>query len=156
MDDKFIDVDTGEVSVSSKPVVLRVMAIGSCVVVAVYNRHKKIGGLAHIMLPGKSQGREGEHKTKYAEDAIDILLDTSKKVGVRAEDLEVNLVGGADILGEGSISKEVVDSVLGYLKKLDIEPKNKRIGGTKRRSVSLDVESGRIFYTEGDSTMKEL
>lgn len=156
MEDKFIDVDTGKLIVSSKPVILRVMAIGSCVVMLVYNRFKKIGGMAHIMLPGKSPGQDSGNRTKYAEDAIDVLLDTAKKFGIKAEDLEVNLVGGANIIGEGSISEEIEGSVLDYLKKLGIEPKNKKTGGTERRSVSLDIESGKVFYTEGDSMMKEL
>ncbi len=156
MNDKFIDVDTGKVIVSSKPVILRVMAIGSCVAVVLYDQYKKIGGLAHIMLPGRSPSGNSEDRTKYAEDAIDILLDTVKKVGVRAEDLEVNLVGGANIIGERSISEEIAGSVSDYLKKLGIEPKNKKTGGTERRSVSLDIESGRIFYTEGDGITKEL
>ena len=156
MNDKFIYVGTGKVEVSSKPVILRVMAIGSCIVVAVYDRNRKIGGLAHIMLPGRSPGGNDDVRTKYAEDAIDILLDTAKKGGAGAEDLEVNVVGGANVLAEGSISGEVVGSVLDYLKKLGIEPKNKKTGGTERRSVSLDIESGKIFYSEGDSMLKEL
>jgi len=156
MNDKFIDVYTGKVSVSSKPVILRVMAIGSCVAVVVYDRNKKIGGLAHIMLPGRSSSGESEERTKYAEDAIDILLDAAKKLGAGTEDLEVNLVGGADMLGEGNISKEIASSALDYLKNLGIEPKSKKTGGAKRRSVSLDIESGRIFYTEGDSATEEL
>lgn len=156
MNDKFIDVYTGEVIVSSKPVILRVMAIGSCVVVIAYDRYKKIGGLAHIMLSGRSSSRTSEERPKYAEDAIDVLLDTAKKLGAGKEDLEINLVGGANVLGEGSISKEVLGSALDYLKKLGIEPKKKRIGGTQRRSVSLDIESGRIFYTEADSATEEL
>ena len=156
MDDKFIDVFTGRVSVSIKPVILRAMAIGSCIAVVAYDRHKKIGGLAHIMLPGRSPSEDSEDRTKYAEDAIDILLDTTKKLGAGKEDLEINLVGGADVIGEGSISGEVVGSVLDYLKKLGIEPKNKKTDGAKRRSVSLDIESGKIFYSEGDSMTKEL
>ncbi len=156
MDNKFIDVYTGEVSVSSEPVVLRAMAIGSCVVVAAYDRNKKIGGLAHIMLPGKSPRQDSDDRTKYAENAIDFLLDSIKRIGVKAEDLEVNLVGGANVLGKGSISEEVAGSISGYLEKLGIEPKKKKIGGTERRSVSLDIESGKVFYTEGDSITKEL
>lgn len=153
---KFIDVDTGQVEVSSKPVILRVMAIGSCVVVTVYERYKKIGGLAHIMLPGRSPGQDNRDKAKYAENAIDIMLDTANRLGASLEDLEVNLVGGANILREGNISEEIADSVLGYLKELNIKSKNEIIGGTQRRSVSLDIESGKIFYTEGDSMKKEL
>ena len=156
MNGKFIDVDTGKVEVSSKPVILRVMAIGSCIVVAAYDRYKKIGGLAHIMLPGRSPGGNDDARTKYAEDAIDVLLDTAEGLCAEKKDLEVNLVGGANVLGEGSISEEVAASVLDYLKRLGIEPKKKKTGGTERRTVSLDVESGKIFYSEGNGMLKEL
>ena len=108
------------------------------------------------MLPGRSPRQDNGNITKYAEDAIDILLDTVKKLGVRIEDWEVNLVGGANVLGEGSISQELTGSVLGYLKKSGIEPKNKKMGGSERRSVSLDIESGKILYSEGDSGLEEL
>ena len=156
MNDKFVDVDTGEVNVSSKPVILRSMAIGSCVAVVIYDRYRKIGGLAHVMLPSRSPRSDSEDRTKYAEDAIDILFDDAKKLGAGKEDLEVNLIGGANMLGKGSIPGEIVGSVLGYLEKSGIEPKNKKTGGTRRRSVSLNIESGRIFYTEGDDAAKEL
>lgn len=156
MDDKFIDVYTGKVIVSSKPVILRAMALGSCVAVMVYDRYRKIGGLAHIMLPGRSPKQDVEDRTKYAENAIDFLLDSIKRIGAKAEDLEVNLVGGANVLGEGSISKEVANSISGYLKKLGIEPKNEKTGGTERRSASLYIESGKVFYTEGDEMPKGL
>lgn len=156
MDDRFIDVYTGKVCVSSKAVILRAIAIGSCIAVVAYDRHRKIGGIAHIMLPGRSPRGNDEDRTKYAEDAIDILLDAAKKHDTGKEDLEINIAGAADMLGEGRISKEIAGSVLGYLKKLGIEPTGKRIGGTQRRSVSLDIESGKIFYSEGDSMMEEL
>ena len=74
MDDKFIDVGTGEVAVSSQAVVLRVMAIGSCVVVIAYDRDRKIGGMAHIMLPGRALRKGSVDRAKYTEDAIDIFL----------------------------------------------------------------------------------
>lgn len=152
---EYIDVDTGEVGVSSNPVVLRAMAIGSCVVVIAFDRGKKIGGLAHIMLPGRSPERESKDKTKYTEDAVDELLEKLKNLGAKIEDLEISLVGGADLLRESNISEQVVDSVLNYLKKLRIAIKQESLKGTQRRSVSLDMISGKILYTEGDSTKKE-
>lgn len=153
---QYIDVDTGKVKVSSKPVVLRAMAIGSCVVVIAFDRGKKIGGLAHIMLPGRSAKRESKDKTKYIEDAIDKLLEKLKNLGAKIEDLEISLVGGADLLGEGNISELIVDSALNYLEKLRIVVQRKSLGGTQRRSVSLDISSGKILYTDGDSQRKEL
>ena len=155
-DEKFIDVDTGEVKVLPGPAILRVMAIGSCVVVAICDRNRKVGGLAHIMLPGKSPKGNGKDKTKYAQDAIDALLSAAKKLGAETNNLEVNLVGGANILGEGDIPDKVTESVLDYLKELSIKPKSKEIGGKERRSIFLNIDSDKIFYSKGDSAVMEL
>jgi len=149
-----IDVDTGEIRVSSDHTILRSIAIGSCVAVVVYDRARKLGGLAHTMLPGRSPNAES--KTKYAEDAIDILFDIIGKLGAKTSDLEVSVVGGANVLQEGDIPDQITDSVLGYLEGLNVRLKAKRVGGTERRSVFLDTTSGRVFFSEGDGAAKEL
>ncbi len=153
---EIINVDTGEVEVTSRPAILCALALGSCVAVIAYNRQKKIGGLAHIMLPGRSTKWKSDDKMKYSEDAIDALLDAVKKRGSQIEDLELDIIGGANVLGEGDLPDKVVESILNYLKKLGIKPKSAIVGGTEQRSASLDIVSGRIFYTEGDSAAKEL
>ncbi len=146
-----IDVDTGEIRVSSEPVMIRAVALGSCVAVIIYDRSKKIGGMAHIMLPGRSPIGDIESKTKYAEDALDILFNTVKKLNSKISDLEISIVGGANVLQEGDIPDKVIKSVLDYLKKLNIEWNGERVGGTERRSVFLDTTTGKVYYTEGDS-----
>ncbi len=149
-----IDVDTGEIKTSSAPVVLRSIAIGSCIAVVVYDPVLKMGGIAHTMLPGRSPN--AENKTKYSKDAIDILLDTIGKLGAKISDLEVNVVGGANVLQEGDIPDRVTESVLGHLESLGLQLKARRLGGIQRRSVFLDTISGRVFYTEGDGAAREL
>jgi len=151
-----IDVDTGEVAVASGSGSLRVLALGSCVAVIAYDRAGKRGGLAHVMLPGRSPKRKDENRTRYAEDAIDVLFEKMKGLGVRIEDLEIILIGGANVLGEGDIPVLVVNSVFGYFKELGIEPVKVELGGTQRRSVLIDTGSGRIIYTKGDGPAEEL
>ncbi|MFH1868439.1 MAG: chemotaxis protein CheD [Candidatus Omnitrophota bacterium] len=152
---KFIHIATGEVKVSSTPFTLRVPALGSCIAVIAYDYKQRIGGLAHVMLPGKSPRTESL-KTKYAEDAIGVLFDAMRKSGAKPETTETSLLGGANMLGEGDLPEKIAESVLGYLKKLDIKPGKMRLGGSKRRSASLRIRSGKIFYTEGDSAAREL
>ena len=152
---KFIDVETGEVKVTGEPVNLRSLAIGSCVVAVAFDRNKKIGGLAHIMLPGRSPKTKEKSKTKYTEDAIDDLLKKLEDLGVTKEYLEINLIGGADVIGEGYVFYELVNSVLDYLRKLGIEIIRQRLGGTQRRSITLNIETGVMLFSEGDSEQKE-
>jgi len=152
------DVNSGEVKVSSAPAVLRALALGSCVAVMVYDKINKIGGLAHIMLPGRSLGRKKEGGLKYAEDALDFLFNSARQSGANMRNLKVDIIGGANLLGEGEegLPEKVLESILGYLRKKNVKPAHKRTGGTKRRTAVLNIESGRVFYSEGDGEIKTL
>lgn len=151
---KTIDVDTGQIRVSAAPAILQAIALGSCIALVVYERKKRIGGIAHIMLPGKSPSMK--KRTRYAEDAIEELLGRLRQLGVRVADVEISCVGGANVLQEGDIPERVLESVLDCLKKLRVELVGMRVGGIERRSAFLDTVSGDVFYTEGDSTTKRL
>lgn len=145
-----INVDTGEIKVSSEPEILQSVALGSCVAVAVYERTRKIGGLAHIMLPGKSPSRK--ENTRYAEDALDALFGSVKSLVARLDDLEISVVGGANVLRKGDIPDKVIDSVLDYLRRANLNLQGMRLGGFERRSVFLDIKTGNVFYTEGNNS----
>ncbi len=151
---KTIDVDTGEIRVTSDAIILQSIALGSCVALVLYDRMKKIGGIAHIMLPGKSL--TGENSNKFAENAIYNLLDLIEAQGAVIASLEISIVGGANVLQEGDIPDKVIDSVLGYLMKLDIKLKYMRVGGILRRSVFLHTKTGDVYYTEGNDMHKKL
>ncbi len=151
---KIIDVDTGELKVSAEPVILQSVALGSCIALTVHEQNLKIGGLAHIMLPGKSPS--SNESTKYAEDAITALIDSVEQLGAEAKNLTVGIVGGANILREGDIPEKVIQSVKDNLRKSNLNLNYQRVGGFERRSVFLETSSGRIFYTEGDNTTKVL
>ncbi len=152
--DIIMDVDTGDIQVAESPVCLQSIALGSCIALIMYESELKIGGLAHIMLPGRSTSNQ--KPTQYAEDAIESLIDTVKILGAKAEDLQISIVGGANILQEGDLPDKLIESVLGHLERLNFGVTFMRVGGILRRSVMLDTNSGQIFFTEGDDTTKVL
>ena len=49
-----IDVLTGGIAARKNTGIIRVSALGSCIAVIMHDKKNKIGGIAHIMLPGKS------------------------------------------------------------------------------------------------------
>lgn len=155
-EDKIIDVDTGETKVGKGNITLRSSTIGSCVVIAGYSLKKKVGALAHVMVPGESP--DSSKNTKYAVDAIDKMISLMARQGIKGENIEACLVGGANVLKEkdDTICKNNIDSVSNYLKKRNIKIKAKVLGGTERRSITFDISKGDIRYTEGDSTEKLL
>jgi len=146
-----LDVNTGEVKVASKPSILKSTAIGSCIVIAAYDAKGRAGALAHIMLPGKAPGEE-PRKTKYAEDAIDRMIAGMSRLGATSGDIEACLIGAGNVLERENetICDENIRSVTGLLEKKHIPIRAALLGGTTRKAVSLDVETGAVFCSEGD------
>lgn len=153
MDKQIIYAMTGEVEAGDKDTILKSGAIGSCIVITAYDKHNLFGAMAHIMLPGKAPENKNTQKTKYTKDAIDELINLLKLNGA-TENIEVCLAGGANVLKrkDDNIAQNIIDSVLENLKNMNIEILAKSLGGTTRRSVSLDVETGCVYITVGDGT----
>ena len=154
---KIIDVNTGQVKAAVGKGILRSVGIGSCVVVAAYNLRGKTGGMAHIMLPGIAPQQSLE-KTKYAFDGIEQLLNQMFETGASTDEIEVCLVGAGNVLQKenDTICDSNIESVASILKEKNIPVTVSAIGGTKRKSVFLDVGNGILSYTEGDEKEKTL
>ena len=156
---KIIDVQIGEVEAGGAGVILQSKAIGSCIAIVAYDAAKGIGAMAHIMLPGSAPAdKEPCEKTKYAADAIDAMVGRMSRLGSKNDDIEVAIVGGGNILNrkDDTICRENVKSVLELLAVKQLKIGAKALGGTSRRSVSLDVDSGIVFYAEGDGSEMQL
>src|ERR1700736_5167424 len=90
-----INIGMGEGVVASGPQVVSSPGIGSCVVVTLYDGKRRVGGLAHVMLPDSAgvRGRPGSYQC--ADTAIAALLEDLHSQGALPEDLEAKMVGGA-------------------------------------------------------------
>lgn len=155
---KIIDVHTGGVKAAKEGTILKSTAIGSCVVIAAYEASKKAGALAHVMLPGVSPEKKASQGTRYAADAIKEMLTIMTRMGTDKENIEVCLVGAGNVLKreDDTICQAIIDSVVELLIEKSITICAKAVGGTKRKSVSLNVEKGAFYYTEGDGAGKLL
>lgn len=133
-------------------------AIGSCVVIIAYDATRKIGSLAHVMLPGRAPAKKRVAKMKYAANAIDAMVGKMAHLGSKTSDIEVVLVGGGNILKreDDTICKANLESALELLREKGVKLRAQAVGGTVRRSVSLDVERGIVSYTEGDGAEVQL
>ncbi len=155
---KVIDISAGEVKVAGAGAILRSAAIGSCIVIAAYDSSKKVGAMAHIMLPGRAPKDADSKRTRYAADAIDEMINRMTRTGANQCDLEVCLVGAGNVLEkqDDTICKDNIESTTELLGKKHIPVRAAVLGGTERKCISLDVETGSIFYKEGDSREKLL
>ncbi|WP_146066659.1 chemotaxis protein CheD, partial [Candidatus Venteria ishoeyi] len=109
---EIIYVNTGEVKLGDKSTILNSGAIGSCVVVCMYNSLIKKGAMAHIMLPGVATTGQ-EKNTRYASNAILELMELMNKNNEQSNKLETCIIGGANVLKRpnDTIGKNNIDSV---------------------------------------------
>jgi len=154
-----IDVRIGEVRAAQGQVILQSRAIGSCVAVAFCDVKKKIGALAHIMLPGRApSNKNSDEKNKYAANAINTLLSEIRHLGSQNGSIKVFLVGGANVLNgkDDTICEDNIDSILALLEKKNLKVTAQSLGGTDRKSISVDVGQGTIYCAEGDQSEKPM
>jgi chemotaxis protein CheD len=153
-----LSVGSGELKACRAEGRLRANALGSCVVVAAYEPQSRVGGMAHVMLPGASSGAGPPGETKHANDAVEEMLRQMAALGAAESQVRVCLIGGANVLGEGhrSPGPEIVESLSEILARTGIPTVAARVGGTQRRSCCLNVARGRVTYTVGDSERRVL
>ena len=84
--------------ISTCGIIIRALALGSCIAVVAYDAKNRIGGIAHIMLFGKAPENKNQEENKYAENAISNLLLQMQKAGADKESMEFCLAGGANVL----------------------------------------------------------
>ncbi|MBD3316629.1 MAG: hypothetical protein GF344_12640 [Chitinivibrionales bacterium] len=147
------DVSTGVVEAVAGEGILVSAAIGSCVAVAALDAVRHVGGMAHIMLPGKAPGKVAAVKRcRYAEDAIERMIVRLDELGAVVESLEVCLAGGGNVLrrNDDTICEANMQSVRSLLEKKKLCVRAASLGGFERRRLSLNVAACSVYCGEGD------
>ena len=148
-----IDVATGEVKVGRKNEILVSNALGSCVAVIAIDMEQKIGGIAHVMLAGKSPANE-KQKTKYAFNAINELFKKLQEIDSGEGNLKVFIAGGGNVLKlkDDTVCEANIKSTIEFLSSKGINIHKKAVGGTERRTVRLDISNRTVYCSEGNSS----
>ena len=70
----------------------------------------------------------------------------------------MTLVGGGNVLNraDDTICEDNIKSTLRILKEKGLKVRARALGGTGRKSVSLDIERGTVCYTEGNGPETQL
>jgi chemotaxis protein CheD len=150
----------GELAASSVPGhVLVSLGLGSCIGLALTDRRMGIAGLAHIVLP-ESQGHAGANASKFADIAIPELVGELEGLGARRIRLEAVLVGGASMFTVSAAGLEVGQrneaAVRELLAGLRIPVVASATGGTRGRTIRVDVAGGAVTMREAGGTHSEL
>ena len=142
-----IEVRMGEGVVARAPHIISSPGLGSCVVVTLYDAERRMGGLAHIMLPASAAANGDRNVYKGADTALAALLEGLSREGAARWGMVAKMAGGAQMFsnsrsrGEG-IGRQNIESIKRILKRERIRLVAEDTGGHHGRSVEFDLNSG--------------
>ena len=145
-----ITIKMGEGAVNNAPQIISSQGIGSCVVVTIYDPRRKMGGMAHIMLPDSNGVNGQDFPYHYADTAITALVGKLRSMGAVQRNMVAKITGGAQmfICSNGSgpgIGKQNVSSVRRILDRELIPLSGEEVGGSCGRNVEFYLDSGKVI-----------
>ena len=142
-------VGMADLKVAKAPDKLTTLGLGSCVGITLYDKARKIGGMAHCMLPSY-KGFEGQNKAKFVDSAVIELINHLVRIGASRGALVAKIAGGAHMFGNSQnndllkIGERNAAAGLAILKQLAIPVHANDTGGTRGRTIELDIDSGAL------------
>ena len=146
-----IKIGMAELNVVKAPDSILTSGLGSCVGVCLNDPTAKVGGMAHVMLPDSTSGRQAENPSKYADTAIPILIDKIQKAGGVKRRLVAKIAGGAQMFSFYNASDVMkigdrnVEAVLNILKENNIKVLVNETGGNFGRTIEFFPENGSLY-----------
>jgi chemotaxis protein CheD len=150
-----IKVGMAELKAATNPGVLTCVGLGSCIGLVFYDRISRIGAMAHIMMPDSSRAKKSEtedfKKGKYADTAIDGMLEEMEWLGAKKLNIRAYIFGGANMFPELfhkdaflNMGERNFEAVKNGLLQRKIKIMAEEVGGNLGRTITLYTESARI------------
>ncbi|MDA3940595.1 MAG: chemotaxis protein CheD [Spirochaetia bacterium] len=131
---------------------IKTYALGSCVAVILYDRKTKIAGMIHIALPESAVNTDKAKSLPgyFVDTGLPLLLKEFKELGGDRKTTVIKIAGGSSIMDENKtfdIGKRNGIAVKRYLWKNGLGVMKEDIGGNISRTVSIDVDTGRVLLS---------
>ena len=146
--ENIIEVSMADMKIASAPGVMITRGLGSCVGITLYDLTKKIGALAHPMLPDINKARRKSNPAKFVNSAIDAMLEELDKRKCRRYSLKAKLFGGSHMFSAipydspFNIGAKNVDKAKEYLDSLGIKIVKEDVRGNYGRTIEFNLSTG--------------
>jgi chemotaxis protein CheD len=146
-----IRVQPGQLYLARTPAVLQTI-LGSCVSVTFWCQRLRAGALCHGVLPRCPRVTGAPEDHRYVDCSIRYLAKQFDAMGVRREDLEVKLFGGADVLplAVGRSRKSTIGALncrtaLEVLEEEGFRTLASDLGGIRGRTIQFHTGTGEVL-----------
>ena len=144
---EIIKVGMADLKTCLPPNGITTLGLGSCVGIALRDKVKKVGGLAHIMLSDSTVIANQTNLAKFADTGIDELIRQMEALGARRINMAAKIAGGAMMFAVSSrsslnVGERNVEAVRKKLKSLGIPILAEDCGLNFGRTVVFYPETG--------------
>ncbi len=145
---KVVKIHIGQYHTSKLPRVIHTI-VGSCVAVCLFDPKTRIGGMNHILVPGKADLSSINPSSCYAVNSMELLINSLIRKGVKKVNLAAKIFGGAKVLSlngdSGNLGTRNSRFVLEFLKNESIPVKARDLGGQQARMIHFHSDTGDVL-----------
>jgi len=147
---KKLVVGIGDMKLGRQEGTIITYALGSCIGIALYDPMIKLGALVHIMLPERLNASD-QNIFKYADTGLQETFRKLYAYGAVKRRMTARIAGGArmfDMKGPsnmGNIGERNAQSVKSVLLKEGIRLTKEDTGANYARTMSMDLETGKVL-----------
>jgi chemotaxis protein CheD len=154
---KKISIHIGGCHASNQPVVIETL-LGSCVAVCLHDPIERVGGMNHILLPGRADFSKFDAVSRYGVNAIELLINKIMALGGRRQSLTAKVFGGAHVVPciskVNGMGRRNAGFALEFLKFEGIPVLSKDLGGDQARRIYLHTDTGEVLLKRISFTSK--
>lgn len=143
-----VEIPMGGLSLTTEGKPILQTFVGSCVAICLYDSVAKVAGMAHVMLPkNNTLNPKPEPEGKFADTAMQTLLEKLITKGANTSRLKAKMAGGANVFqNEGksnmfNIGMRNVEMIKAILAEKKIPLLSEDVGSKHGRWVIFDLDS---------------
>jgi chemotaxis protein CheD len=158
-----VNIHIGDYYASKEPEIIHTV-LGSCVAVCLIDPGQKIGGMNHILLPGKPDLEHFDASARYGINAMELLINKIMTLGGKKHMLIAKAFGGGHIMPaiskENGVGRRNIKFVMDFLKNERISIVRHDLGGNESRKIFFYTDTGevllkRIHHNRWESIARE-
>lgn len=138
----------GHCCVAKKPAVIQTL-LGSCVAACLFDPAARVGGMNHILLPGRGDTEDVRDFARFGLDAMELLIRNLLGAGAERRRLVAKIFGGAHIIRQlderqspGFRNGRFIVDYLGHER---IPVLSSDLGGYNARKIYFRTDTGDVF-----------
>lgn len=148
-------VGQGEYAVTKDLDVTLSAVLGSCVACCAFDPVRGLGGMNHILLPGKT-GASAAEQSGYGAWLMEMMLNEMFKQGASHDNIRMKLFGGARMFTSNcQPGEENIAFVRNFVRAERYQVVAEDLGGQKARRINFQAVTGRAWVKAIDDTIIE-